>query len=85
MSTTKQKIVVTQFPPALLAEIDLVAKFESRTRADLIREATRRYIDVFKRSTASTRLVLSNANGVQLGELVGISGGVERPSDTVQS
>lgn len=39
-----QKKVLTVFPPRLLEQIDAVAQIEHRSRSDLIREATRRYI-----------------------------------------
>ncbi|MBS2008242.1 MAG: ribbon-helix-helix protein, CopG family [Cyanobacteria bacterium SZAS TMP-1] len=37
------KVLVT-IPPAMLTQVDAVAKLEHRTRSDLIREALRRYI-----------------------------------------
>ncbi len=39
--TTKK--VLCAIPPAMLEKIDFIAKYEYRTRADLIREALRRY------------------------------------------
>ncbi len=44
------KKVLVALPAGLLEQIDFVAQVEHRTRSDLIREALRRYIDVFRRS-----------------------------------
>ncbi|MEK7744056.1 MAG: ribbon-helix-helix domain-containing protein [Elusimicrobiota bacterium] len=46
MSTATVNI---SFPKGLLKAIDEVAQEESRTRSDLLREATRRYIDQRRR------------------------------------
>ena len=44
-------------PPALLEQVDAIAKFEHRTRSDLVRESLRRYVDNFKR-TQGPRLTI---------------------------
>lgn len=44
------KKVLIAFPPAMLETIDFVAQVEHRTRSDLIREAVRRYLDIFRRT-----------------------------------
>lgn len=44
--------VLVAVPPQLLEQIDYIAKVESRTRSDLIREALRRYISEFRKNTA---------------------------------
>jgi metal-responsive CopG/Arc/MetJ family transcriptional regulator len=38
---------ITKITPAMLAQIDAVAELESRTRADIMREAMRRYLRQF--------------------------------------
>lgn len=40
--------VLIALPPAMLEEVDYIAKNEHRTRSDLIRESLRRYIDRFR-------------------------------------
>lgn len=42
--------VLIALPPAMLEEVDSIAKVEHRTRSDLIREALRRYIHQFNRN-----------------------------------
>lgn len=44
------KKVLIALPPAMLEQIDFIAKCEHRTRSDLIREALRRYLDNFRRT-----------------------------------
>lgn len=44
------KKVLIALPPAMLEQVDFIAKCEHRTRSDLIREALRRYLDNFKRT-----------------------------------
>lgn len=41
--------VLVAMPPSLLEKIDYIARFEHRTRSDLIREALRRYLENFRR------------------------------------
>jgi metal-responsive CopG/Arc/MetJ family transcriptional regulator len=53
------KKVLVALPPGLLEQIDFVAQVEHRSRSDLIREALRRYIDVFKK-TQSPRMSVSS-------------------------
>jgi metal-responsive CopG/Arc/MetJ family transcriptional regulator len=43
------KKVLVAFPQTMLEQMDVVAKLESRTRSDLVREAIRRYLDAFKK------------------------------------
>ncbi|MBX9690038.1 MAG: ribbon-helix-helix protein, CopG family [Candidatus Obscuribacterales bacterium] len=47
------KKVLIGLPGRLLANVDLMAKYECRTRSELIREAIRRYYENYQR-TAST-------------------------------
>ena len=49
----KSKVLVN-LPPKLLASIDHIALVESRTRSDLIREASRRYEENYKRVNGLT-------------------------------
>jgi metal-responsive CopG/Arc/MetJ family transcriptional regulator len=42
------KKVLIALPPAMLEQVDWVAKQEHRTRSDLIREAIRRYINEYR-------------------------------------
>jgi metal-responsive CopG/Arc/MetJ family transcriptional regulator len=44
------KKVLVALPPTMIKEIDAVALAEHRSRSDLIREALRRYIEVFRRN-----------------------------------
>ena len=44
------KKVLIALPPAMLEQVDYIAKCEHRTRSDLIREALRRYLDNFRRT-----------------------------------
>jgi predicted transcriptional regulator len=44
------KKVLIALPPAMLEQVDFIAKCEHRTRSDLIREALRRYLDNFRRT-----------------------------------
>jgi Arc/MetJ-type ribon-helix-helix transcriptional regulator len=62
------KKVLVAFPQSMLEQMDVVAKLESRTRSDLVREAIRRYLDMFKKTngiasgaTASTVTLLESA------------------------
>lgn len=48
------KKVLVALPPGLLEQIDFVAGTEHRTRSDLIREALRRYISEFRRTSGSS-------------------------------
>lgn len=41
------KKILLAIPPAMLAQVDSIAKLEHRTRSDLVREALRRYIKPF--------------------------------------
>lgn len=57
--------VLIALPPAMLADVDMVAEAEHRTRSDLIREALRRYLDAYRRKTADlTRQSSIDGNGV---------------------
>lgn len=47
------KKVLIALPPAMLEQVDHIAKLEHRTRSDLIREALRRYIDAFTRGQSA--------------------------------
>lgn len=47
------KKVLVALPPGLLDQVDFIAKCEHRSRSDLIREALRRYIEIFKRSSGT--------------------------------
>ena len=51
------KKVLVALPSGLLEQIDFVAQVEHRTRSDLIREALRRYIEGFKRTTPTRMTV----------------------------
>jgi hypothetical protein len=62
------KKVLVAFPQSMLEQMDVVGKLESRTRSDLVREAIRRYLDMFKKTngiaggaTASTITLLESA------------------------
>lgn len=44
------KKVLIALPPAMLEQVDFIAKCEHRTRSDLIREALRRYLENFRRN-----------------------------------
>lgn len=44
------KKVLIALPPAMLEQVDFIAQAEHRTRSDLIREALRRYLDIFRKS-----------------------------------
>lgn len=44
MNSLSGKKVLIALPPAMLKQVDEIAKAEHRTRSDLIREALRRYI-----------------------------------------
>lgn len=46
------KKVLIGLPPGMLYEVDRIAKQEHRTRSDLIREALRRYIAEFNRTSS---------------------------------
>lgn len=51
------KKVLIALPPAMLEQVDFIAKCEHRTRSDLIREALRRYLDNFRRNESSSSFV----------------------------
>jgi hypothetical protein len=63
------KKVLIAIVPTMLWQIDHIARVESRTRSDLVREALRRYIAEFNRSTgaipAYTRPVVLESEGTQ--------------------
>lgn len=42
--------VLIAITPAMLAQVDLVAQAEHRSRSDLIRESLRRYLDAFRKA-----------------------------------
>lgn len=42
------KKVLIALPPAMLGEVDYIAEAEHRTRSDMIREALRRYIEIYR-------------------------------------
>ncbi len=44
------KKVLIALSPAMLNIVDDIARFEHRTRSDMIREALRRYIETFRKS-----------------------------------
>lgn len=46
------KKVLIALPPAMLEQVDFIAKCEHRTRSDLIRESLRRYLEKFRREQA---------------------------------
>lgn len=48
------KKVLIALPPAMLEQVDFIAKCEHRSRSDLIRESLRRYLDGFRKSQALT-------------------------------
>lgn len=48
------KKILIAVPDLLLAQADVVAGCESRTRSDLVREAIRRYLEEFNRKKAIT-------------------------------
>lgn len=45
------KKVLVAIPPAMLEQANFVAQCEHRTRSDLIREALRRYLENFARTS----------------------------------
>lgn len=47
------KKVLIALPPAMLENVDYIARVEHRTRSDLIREALRRYLDNFRKHQGS--------------------------------
>ena len=53
------KKVLIALPPAMLEQVDFIAKCEHRTRSDLIRESLRRYLENFRRSQGA----VINQNG----------------------
>ena len=53
MSNDTKKVLIG-LPSRLLANVDLMAKCECRTRSDLIREALRRYYDNYRRTESSS-------------------------------
>lgn len=54
------KKVLIALPPAMLEQVDFIARCEHRTRSDLIREALRRYLDNFRRSQGAVIQVNDN-------------------------
>lgn len=52
------KKVLIALPPAMLEQVDYMAKCEHRTRSDLVREALRRYIEVFRRTDTALKMPL---------------------------
>lgn len=44
------KKILVALPPAMIEQVDYVARVEHRNRSDLIREAIRRYLDSFRRT-----------------------------------
>lgn len=63
------KKVLIALPPAMLEQVDFIAKCEHRTRSDLIRESLRRYLDNFRRTQGTNfqgpekAFVTAEANG----------------------
>lgn len=53
MSNDTKKVLIG-LPSRLLANVDLMAKYECRTRSDLIREALRRYYDNYRRTESNS-------------------------------
>jgi metal-responsive CopG/Arc/MetJ family transcriptional regulator len=49
MTTRNTKTVTISLPPQLIAELDRVSEREHRTRAEILRDALRRYISVAER------------------------------------
>lgn len=56
------KKVLIALPPAMLGQVDELAKVEFRTRSDLIREALRRYL----LNSDSHQTLRTNANVVPM-------------------
>jgi metal-responsive CopG/Arc/MetJ family transcriptional regulator len=42
------KLIATRFPNDLVAELDAVAKYEDRTRSQILRKIARRYVNTFR-------------------------------------
>lgn len=57
MSNDTKKVLIG-LPSRLLANVDLMAKYECRTRSDLIREALRRYYDNYRKNESTSAEVL---------------------------
>jgi Arc/MetJ-type ribon-helix-helix transcriptional regulator len=59
------KKILIALKPAMLEEMDHIAKLEHRTRSDLIREALRRYADNFRRTSSAVNhlSVAPSSNG----------------------
>lgn len=57
--------VLIAIPSPMLADVDMVAEAEHRTRSDLIREALRRYIEFYKKKNAdlTARRAASEVDG----------------------
>lgn len=55
------KKILLAVPPTLLHKVDLMARCESRTRSDLMREALRRYYEQFLQVHPSAVESLENA------------------------
>lgn len=55
-STKTGKKALVHFPYGLLEEVEALARQEHRNRSDLIREATRRYIENAKRTKSTLAL-----------------------------
>lgn len=43
------KKILIAVPPSLVEQLDMAAKYEHRTRSDLIREALRQYMDRYRK------------------------------------
>ena len=43
------KLIASRFPIELVEELDAVAKFEDKTRSQLLRKITRKYISTVKK------------------------------------
>lgn len=55
------KLIATRFPMELVEELDAVARYEDRTRSQVLRKITRRYVNSLK-------------NGKSVEEFYGIDG-----------
>ena len=42
------KLIATRFPEDLVTQLDEVAKYEDRTRSQILRKITRRYLKTYK-------------------------------------
>lgn len=57
------KKILIAIPTRMLEEIDHAAYLEHRNRSDLVREALRRYLEVFKRNQSLLQLNTEVKNG----------------------